>query len=155
MPWPPFACPPNLANHRRGYGRLGLARIVRQRRSAVDYDGRTRLTLDSFLDILDLTLPRATTPPFDLGLGPARVHLMLFVHRVDDLAPGLYAWVRQPSDLPALKAALHTTFEWRPVAPNPERTPLYLLQAAETLDFARTVSCHQDIAADGVFLSPQ
>lgn len=131
--------------------RLTTDRIVRQRRSAVDYDGRTRLTLEGFLEILDLTLPRATTPPFDLGLGPTRVHLMLFVHRVDGLDPGLYAWVRQPSDLPALKAAVHAAFEWHPVAPEPGQAPLYRLQKGDTQDFARAVSCHQDIAADGAF----
>jgi SagB-type dehydrogenase family enzyme len=131
--------------------RLTTDRIVRQRRSAVDFDGHTRLPLDQFLAILDLTLPRATEPPFDLGLGPPRVHLILFVHRVDGLDSGLYAWVRQPSDLPCLKAAMQSPFEWHPVVSMPERVPLYRLQTAKTQDFARTISCHQDIAADGAF----
>jgi nitroreductase len=131
--------------------RLSTDRIVRQRRSAVGFDGRTRLSLEAFLAILDLTLPRAGTPPFDLNLGPARVHLMLFVHQVDGLDPGLYAWVRQPSDLPGLKAAMHAGFDWRPLDAAMERAPLYRLHLAGTQDFARAVSCHQDIAADGVF----
>jgi nitroreductase len=131
--------------------RLSIDRIVRQRRSAVDYDGQTRLSLDLFLDILDLTLPRTTVPPFNLGLGPARVHLMLFVHRVDGIEPGIYAWVRQPSDLPVLRAAMHAEFTWHPVASTPEQTPLYRLLSADVKDFARAVSCNQDIAADSAF----
>lgn len=130
---------------------LTTDRLVRQRRSAVAFDGRTPLSLETFLALLDLTLPRPTRPPFDLGLGAARVHLMLFVHRVEGLEPGLYAWVRNLADLPALRAALHAGFEWRPVGPAAERWPLYRLHAADTQDFARMVSCHQDIAADGAF----
>jgi SagB-type dehydrogenase family enzyme len=130
---------------------LSFDRLVRQRRSAVAYDGSTRVTCQTFIDILDLTLPRAWLPPFDVGLGAPRVHLILFVHRVDDLAPGVYAWVRRGSDLPKLKAAMHRPFDWQPAVATPERVPLFRLQTADTQSFARAVSCHQDIAAEGAF----
>lgn len=141
-PWGELQPPPT---------QLTTDHLVRQRRSAVAFDGHTQLSREALLALLDLTLPRPTRPPFDLGLGPARVHLMVFVHRVEGLEPGLYAWVRELSDLPALRAALHGGFEWRLVGSAPERSPLYRLHAADTQDFARTVSCHQDIAADGAF----
>lgn len=130
---------------------LTFDRLVRQRRSAVAYDGSTRLTFQAFTDILDLTLPRAFLPPFDLGLGLPRVHLILFVHRVDDLAPGLYAWVRRWSDLPTLKTSMRRSFDWHPVVDATERVPLFRLQTADTQSFARAVSCHQDIAAESAF----
>ncbi len=41
------------------------SQLIRQRRSAVDFDGVTGITREKFLSILDATLPRAAAPPFD------------------------------------------------------------------------------------------
>ena len=125
------------------------ARIFRQRRSAVAFDRSGHMALEDFLAILDLTLPRRRSPPFDVGLGPPQCHLALFVHRVDALAPGLYFWLRNPEHGTALRAAMHPGFEWTPI-PSPNDR-LFRLAAVEAADFARAVACHQDIAADGVF----
>jgi SagB-type dehydrogenase family enzyme len=54
-------------------------RIIRQRRSALGFDGATALSRTAFLQILDQTLPRPQIPPFDLWQLPVRVHLVQHV----------------------------------------------------------------------------
>lgn len=76
---------------------------------------------------------------------------MLFVHDIDGLDPGLYAPVRDPSRLEALKAALRTAdFEWAAAAPD--GLPLYRLRTSPELrSMASRLSCHQGIAGRGAF----
>ena len=78
------------------------ARIIRQRRSAVAMDGRTRITRASFFRMLARTMPDPGRPPWDAWPWPAAVFLGLFVHRVDGLAPGLYLLARAPERLELL-----------------------------------------------------
>jgi SagB-type dehydrogenase family enzyme len=127
------------------------AQLIRQRRSAVDFDGVTSITREEFLSILDATLPRASAPPFDAWPYAPRLHLVLFVHRVIGLDPGLYLWLRAPADAVALRLAFHAKFKWEAVTDSAMSTPLYRLRGGDLRDFARTLSCHQDIAADGAF----
>ena len=127
---------------------IPAAQIIRQRRSAVAFDGVSRLTKDQFCAMLDKTLPREACAPFDLGLTVACVHLLLFVHRVTGLEPGLYFLLRAERDLPALQQKCHRHFLWRRVD---EALPLYLLQAGDFQSIATSVSCHQSIAGDGAF----
>lgn len=107
-----------------------MENVIRQRRSAVAFDGETPMALSDFLGLLDLTLPRAGTPPFDIGaFNRPEANLILFVHRVTGLEPGVYAWVR--GDLTEFKNALHPEFRWSPIGDN---APLYLLAPADTQD---------------------
>jgi len=76
---------------------------------------------------------------------------VLFVHRVTGLTPGLYVWLRAPADAAALRHAFNPGFEWEPVTASPGAGPLHRLKSGDLRDFARTLSCHQDIAADGAF----
>jgi len=122
-------------------------RIIRQRRSALSFDGATALSRAAFLQILDQTLPRLQIPPFDVWQVPVRVHLVLFVHRVTRLEPGLYLWLRDGEQLEALRAAFEPGFLWAP----DEEWPLFELKRADLREFAKTVCCHQAIAADGAF----
>lgn len=129
--------------------------LIRQRRSAVDFDGVTNISRETFLAILDTTLPRASAPPFDAWPFPPRLHLVLFVHRVTGLEPGLYLWLRAPVDTDALRRDFRANLDWEPVMDTaiqaPLYPPLYRLGRGDLRDFARTLSCHQDIAADGAF----
>ena len=140
--WPPPA--PPTCNRSAG-------QIIRQRRSAVDLDGVTSISRETFLAILDTTLPRASAPPFDAWPFPPRVHLVLFVHRVTGLEPGLYFWLRAPSDAQALRQAFRADFKWEAATDLSLTAPLFRLGRGDLRDFARTLSCHQDIAADGAF----
>jgi nitroreductase len=125
--------------------------LIRQRRSAVDFDGVTRISLETFLAILDATLPRPDAPPFDAWPFAPRLHLILFIHRVTGLHPGLYAWLRAPADGDLLRRAFRADYTWEIPAGLPSTAPLYRLGTGDVRDFARTVSCGQDIAADSAF----
>jgi SagB-type dehydrogenase family enzyme len=140
--WPPPA-PPVCA---RSSGQL-----IRQRRSAVNFDGVTTITREKFLAILDTTLPRASAPPFDAWPFPPRLHLVLFVHRVTGLEPGMYLWLRAPTDEETLRHAFRSVSDWEVLADLASTVPLRRLGRGDLRDFARTLSCQQDIAADGVF----
>lgn len=123
--------------------------IIRQRRSALNFDETTALSYESFVSILDATLPRPQVTPFDLWKLPVSVHLALFVHRVTGLLPGLYLYVRDLGQCDALHAALHPDFLWK--CDRPTELPLFALKLGDVRSIAKSISCHQDIAADGAF----
>jgi nitroreductase len=125
--------------------------LIRQRRSAVDFDGVTGITREMFLAILDATLPRASAPPFDAWPFPPRLHLVLFVHRVTGLEPGLYLWLRAPTDEESLRHAFRNITAWEALTDLDPTVPLRRLARGDLRDFARTLSCQQAIAADGAF----
>ena len=110
----------------------------------MSFDPRGVLTRDAFLAMLRRLDPGA--PPFDAIDWPPQVHLAVFVHRVEDLAPGLYAYLRESAVVDEWKAAMRPEFLWEPVDEG-----LFLLVPADVRQTANRVSCDQDIAADGFF----
>jgi hypothetical protein len=98
--------------------------------------------------MLDCLLPRPIVP-WDAWPYTPRLHLILFVHRVEGLEPGLYALPRRPEAKAALRDALRAEFLWQRVADAPAHLPLFQLLPGDCRAVARTVSCHQAIAADG------
>ncbi len=123
--------------------------IIRNRRSAVSFDpGQSIISLEKFRSILELTLPRSDSAPFGLAPAPPAVHLLLFVHRVIDLAPGLYLLIRTPGRREALKAAWLSELEWQRVWPD---FSLWRLQQADLTFEAIEASCHQEIAGHSAF----
>ena len=128
-----------------------LRRVVRTRRSAVALDGVTGLSRPVWLRMLARTLPRPGHAPFAALLGRPRVHLLLFVHRVSEVEPGLYLLLRDPSVRERVAASMHAGFEWAPVDSGALDLPLWRLERADTRRAAAVVSCRQDIAADGAF----
>jgi hypothetical protein len=134
-----------------------------QRRSAVAFDGQTSLPRATFESMLRRLQPGA--PPWDAIDWPPQVHLALFVHRVDGLVPGVYAWLREPAIQEEWRAAMRPEFLWEhvpnnpndrhhPNDPNPANDPndqLFLLLPFDMTWPANRVSCDQDIAADGFF----
>lgn len=128
---------------------LSFARIARQRRSAVNFDGTTRITDVAFFSMLACLLVRSDTPPWNALTSPAAVHPVLLVHRVDGLEPGLYMLVRDPGALPALKQSMRPEWLWQKT--GPDHLPLYLLLPYDLRGAAKLICCHQDIAADSCF----
>ena len=115
--------------------------LFHRRRSAVEMDAHSTLPKDVFFRMLSRTL---ASPLSALPWAP-RVHLALFVHRVDDMDPGIYFFGRHPRARDAARAAMRTELLW-------ERTPpVDLLVPADVRDAAKMICCHQDIAADGAF----
>jgi SagB-type dehydrogenase family enzyme len=122
-------------------------RIIVQRRSAVAFDGRSSIDRASFLGMLARVRPSGEAPWPTLWWD-ARVHLLLFVHRVDGLAPGLYLVPRTPAAADTLRAACGRELLWKQVD---ESLPLVALASGDCRGLSRRVSCDQDIAADGFF----
>jgi SagB-type dehydrogenase family enzyme len=123
------------------------------RRSAVAMDGSTSISRATFFRMLARLIPTQDrqTMPWDSIPWRPRIHIGLFVHRVDGLAPGIYALSRDPDKVEALKQVMHAQFGWYPVLGCPPELPLYLLQEGDCQKLATTVSCGQDIAGDGAF----
>jgi SagB-type dehydrogenase family enzyme len=128
-----------------------VSRLVRRRRSAQAFDGVTRVAPPALFRMLDALLPRPSRPPWALLDAAPQVHPVLFLHRVDGLEPGIYALVRDPAALPALRAALRPDWLWAEVPDCPPHLPLRLLAPMDVRRFAASVSCHQDIAGDSAF----
>jgi nitroreductase len=124
--------------------------IIRQRRSAQHFDSKSTLAVSTFYHILDSLLPRPT-PPWDVWPSSPRLHLLLFVHRVERLSPGLYILPRSSKAKIQLKSALSGKFSWTDVTDCPEHLPLFQLAASDYAPAARTLSCHQTIASHGFF----
>ena len=142
----PLAPPPSQAPAAR--------EVILRRRSAVAFDPRVGLRLDTFLQMLRRLLPAG--PPWDaLGWQPA-VHLILFVHRVEGLTPGIYAFLRDPSAEPEVRAAMRPEFLWEPTSVQGASVgepvqDLRLLLPTDVTWVANRLSCDQDIAGDGFF----
>jgi SagB-type dehydrogenase family enzyme len=127
---------------------LSASSIIRRRRSALAYDfGRSRTERDTFLSMLERTLPRGYAP-FDGFPFEPQVHLVLFVYEVDGLEPGLYILIRNDSQEDELRERLSRRFEWeQPLA----AFPLYRLERGDFRKTAATVSCLQEIAGVSAF----
>ncbi len=127
---------------------MAAAKIIRQRRSATAFDRNGSLTREQFLAILDKTLPRSDCAPFDAGLGVPSLHLLIFVHRVEGLTPGLYFFIRNDKAIAPIKGLTRSKFVWEPVEDN---FPLFLLEKGTFRQQAMMVSCHQEIAGHSAF----
>ncbi len=138
--WQPFGPAPNV----------DAQQVIHQRRSCLALDGRSRVSRDIFLRMVARTLP-GPHPPWDALYWPTTIHLALFVQRVDGVTPGLYLLVRDPNKKRLLQEAMRETFVWQTPPGVPTSFPLYLLIEGDCRDAARSLSCHQDIAADGFF----
>jgi hypothetical protein len=68
---------------------IGTRAIALQRRSAVALDGVSSIDREKFIAMLLRAMP-ADAPPWDALWWSPRIHLALFVHRVDGVEPGLY-----------------------------------------------------------------
>jgi nitroreductase len=146
-PWPapPLPAPLPSACQARA------AAIIKQRRSAQEFDGVTTLAADAFYRMLDLTLPRAAVPPWDAIDWTPCIHLALFVHRVEGLPPGVYLLLRNEHIEQKMRAELSDQFQWVRAEGSPAHLPLFRVAIADARPAAKSLSCHQDIAADGAF----
>lgn len=141
---PPGQCPEEIRS-------VSLRKMIRQRRSAVSMDGKTRISRDSFYRILQKTVAVPNNIPFSTLPWKPYIHLVIFVHRVENLPSGLYFLVRDSSQKENLKEALTHADAWRRPTGCPEQLELYCLMETDTRELARKISCFQEIASDGCF----
>ena len=127
------------------------AALILQRRSAVAFDGETVMGKAAWIGLLDALLPRHGVPPFDALAWAPCVSLLLFVHRVEEVAPGLYMLVRAPEHLDRLRQGFKPEWSWARVDDLPAHLGLYRLIAGDARQAARALSCHHDIAGDSCF----
>ena len=121
--------------------------IIRQRRSAQQFDPKVMpLPLTDFYRMLAAVLP--TTAAFELWRWSPKIHLFIFVHRVDGLTPGLYALPRNPDAMETLQSATLDDFYWQKVS---DAIPFYHLHSGDYRQTAKMLSCHQSIASDSAF----
>jgi len=127
---------------------LSLRQIIRQRRSAYEMDGVTTMSRDAFYSILARTLK---AEPFAALPWEPLAHLAVFVHRVEELTPGIYLLMRNAKHEARLREVTAKSFEWETPEGCPDGLPLYRLVASDTKSLSNTISCEQDIASDGCF----
>lgn len=131
--------------------------IIRQRRSAVAYDGKTSISSSVFFRMLQRVMPQADRPqlnrpmPWDVWPYEPALHLMLFVHRVEGVTPGVYVLVRDRNKLPVVQRSMNRDLHWVPPPGCPENLPLYWLLEGDARELAAQVSCRQEIAGDSAF----
>ena len=136
---------------------LNAGQIIRQRRSAVSFDGKTSITTTTFFRMMQRVVSRPDLPqldrpmPWDVWPYDPAIHLMLFVHRVEGLTPGLYFLARDPQKLSHIQQCMNPELIWAPAPGCPENLPLYWLLEGDARKLAAQVSCHQDIAGDSAF----
>jgi SagB-type dehydrogenase family enzyme len=122
-----------------------------QRRSAQAFDPGATMTSEDFFRLMDRLLPRSELPPWSARSGSAQIHIVLFIHGVEDLAPGLYAMPRRRDAVDILKTQLREGLLWETVEEAPSHLPFYRLVKASARRAAMKLSCQQAIAGDGVF----
>lgn len=122
---------------------LALRPLLHQRRSAQSMDGRAGIRVELLSAWLQRLLPQRSPVPFACSGEPAEVDLLLFIHRVEGLTPGLY-WLDRSGRGPQ---PLREDFAWEATLPG---LPLYRLLEGDARGLSAFLSCEQDIASDGV-----
>ncbi|HBX56233.1 SagB/ThcOx family dehydrogenase [Pseudomonas sp. UBA2684] len=122
---------------------LPLRPLLHRRRSAQAMDGQAGISAELLYAWLQRVLPANSPVPFALSGEPAQVDLLLFVHRVQGLMPGLYWLARVDGQA---QPGLREDFSWQRVH---DELPLYRLLEGDARGLAAFLSCGQDIASDG------
>ncbi|NBA98110.1 nitroreductase family protein [Pseudomonas sp. R5(2019)] len=122
---------------------LPLRPLLHRRRSAQAMDGRSGIQAELLKAWLQRLMPEASPVPFAASGEPPQVDLLLFVHRVQGLDPGLY-WLARTGQAPV--TGLREDFLWERVD---DHVPLYRLLAGDARSAAKFLSCGQAIASDG------
>jgi SagB-type dehydrogenase family enzyme len=125
-----------------------VAEVVRGRRSAQRFDGKSILPRAAFDSMLAATMPGAE-PLLAAFPWPAALTLVLFVHRVEGLEPGLYLLARDAGLAERLRAACSQGFDWTPV--DPGDAPLFRLRVGDVEREAARLACLQAISGKGCF----
>jgi SagB-type dehydrogenase family enzyme len=134
-------------------GAFTAEKVILERRSAVSMDASTTIAAATFFRMLARLVPTrdGDAMPWDVLPWRPRIHLGLFVHRVNDVAPGLYLLARDPERVTSLRRSMRPEFLWQRPPSCPQGLPLFLLKEGDCRALAANVCCGQDIAGDGAF----
>ncbi len=129
-----------------------LIALIRQRRSGQAFNAKTSaINLEDFYYILNALLTPADTGSARYWNFPARLHPIIFVHRVNGIEPGLYALPRHQKALQQMQQLMDERFLWDKPEHCPSDLPLYQLTNEDTRKLARSISCYQEIASSSAF----
>jgi len=127
--------------------------LVRQRRSAVDFDGATGMSCEQLYRMLSALVPELTPSLWTAFPHQPRVHPVVYLHRIDGLEPGLAVLVRNCAHESALRKMISCAEQWEKLPDCPDDLPLYRLMTGDARELGRVLHCHQDIAADGALVT--
>jgi SagB-type dehydrogenase family enzyme len=117
--------------------------IVLNRRSAQQMDAHnSNITLEQFDTII-------SSVSQSLHNYQASVHLVLFVHDVNELDAGLYILLRNDKHKDSLMQECKESFLWQ--KSKLKNKDLYLLKKSDYTMLSKTISCNQSIASNGAF----
>ena len=122
---------------------LALRPLLHRRRSAQAMDGKSGIHAELLFAWLQRLLPAHSPVPLAVSGEPAQVDLLLFVHRVQGLEPGLYWLARVDGQA---QSGLREDFLWQRAHAE---LPLYRLLQGDARGLAGFLSCGQAIASDG------
>lgn len=142
--------------HWRNFPPIGVgspepaATVILNRRSAQGFDRTAQMGGGAFYHLIDRLLARDVAP-WDVWTYAPRIYPVFFIHRIDGLDPGLYILLRNPDAEMPLRQALRPEFLWKRPEHAPPQLEFYQLLSGDCVKAARTLNCHQAIAADGCF----
>jgi SagB-type dehydrogenase family enzyme len=125
------------------------ANVLLKRRSAMDFELGKGMSQEQLWSILERAMPGASNAPWDAVWWQPHVHLVILVHQVEGLEPGLYCLPRRSQAREPLADAMSGDWEWEPVAAAPAHVPLLRLAAMNARSTSGFISCQQSIASDG------
>lgn len=146
---PALAARPAPRPRAPGEAPQALRTLIDGRRSAQRFDPRHTMSLAQFAAILARLQPAGL--PWDVLAAPSRVALLLFVHRVDGLVPGLYLLPRSAAQLDALRPLLAGRFRLGPIPGVDALLQLTAVEPAALARIARALHCHQELASSACF----
>ncbi len=144
--WP---VPTPAADHANS--RLSALEIFLRRRSAQAFDPAGVMQTEDFFRLMDRLLPRSGFPPWNAQTWQPKIHLILFIHKVHGLQPGIYFLARRHTMVEKLKRLMRDDWLWKPVPVAPPHLPFYCLARTDAKQAAMHLGCHQDIAGDSSF----
>lgn len=136
-----------------GTAHPGAALLLLRRRSAQRFTPEYVMPRSAFASLLRALKPQPGLP-WDALADHARVTPVLFIHRVEGMEPGLYVFARDSATAAPLLARLQQAFSPRRIEGLGDDLDLRFLQGFETVQLhrlARSLHCHQDIAANACF----
>ena len=145
--------PTSKANVAAENNQISTASVILGRRSAQRFDAGHTMPAKDFIAMLEALLPKDSAPWKALS-APPRINIILFVHRVEGFNTGLYLLTREPSLATKLDTHLSQQFLRVSVENIPSHLNLQFLTpapAGELHRAARSLHCHQDIAANACF----
>ncbi len=145
--------PTSKANKTIDNNPISTASVILGRRSAQRFEASHIMPAQDFIAMLEALLPN-NSAPWNALISPPRINLLLFVHRVAGFNSGLYLLTREPRLATLLDNKLSPLFLHEPVANIPAHLNLQFLTPAPAGDLhraARSLHCHQDIAANACF----